>query len=51
LADIIMTPRDTRLLRTASACGLPIHHGASMRSEQLRMYREFFGLYPAGRPG
>lgn len=51
VADIIMTPRETRLLRAASAHGLPIHHGAPMLREQLRMYREFFNLTPAGPPG
>jgi shikimate dehydrogenase len=50
VADIIMTPRETRLLRAAAACGLPIHHGEPMLSEQLRMYRDFFGLHRAGHP-
>ncbi|MGX1133830.1 shikimate dehydrogenase [Streptomyces glaucescens] len=44
VADIIMKPRETRLLRTASALGLPIHYGDGMLSHQLRMYREFFEL-------
>ncbi|MER6344740.1 shikimate dehydrogenase family protein [Streptomyces sp. NPDC001595] len=44
VADIIMTPRDTRLLRTAAARGLPVHHGEHMLSHQLRLYREFFDL-------
>ncbi|MEV5342442.1 shikimate dehydrogenase [Streptomyces sp. NPDC052676] len=44
VADIIMTPRETRLLRTASALGLPTHYGAHMLTQQLRLYREFFDL-------
>lgn len=44
VADIIMTPRETRLLRTAADCGLPVHHGEPMLFEQLRMYRDFFDL-------
>jgi shikimate dehydrogenase len=50
VADIIMTPRETRLLRAAAAHGLPVHHGIHMLSEQVRMYREFFGLSQAGQP-
>lgn len=45
VADIIMTPRETRLLRTAAMHGLPIHHGDHMLTHQLRLYRDFFGLH------
>ncbi|KUO23168.1 shikimate dehydrogenase family protein [Streptomyces dysideae] len=56
VADIIMTPRETRLLRSATAHGLPIHHGEHMLTQQLHLYREFFALHPAeaaisARPG
>ncbi|MPY33710.1 shikimate dehydrogenase [Streptomyces adustus] len=44
VADIIMTPPETRLLRTAAALGLPVHPGAPMLLRQLDLYREFFGL-------
>ncbi|MBZ6285791.1 shikimate dehydrogenase family protein [Streptomyces olivaceus] len=45
VADIIMSPRETRLLRTAASHGLPVHHGDHMLTHQLRLYRDFFGLY------
>ncbi|MFJ1811385.1 MULTISPECIES: shikimate dehydrogenase family protein [unclassified Streptomyces] len=51
VADIVMTPRETRLLRAAGAHGLPVHHGEHMLSQQLHLYREFFALHPAARPG
>ncbi|MFG2951597.1 shikimate dehydrogenase family protein [Streptomyces adustus] len=51
VADIIMTPPETRLLRTAAALGLPIHPGAPMLLRQLDLYREFFNLHPAGQTG
>jgi shikimate dehydrogenase len=46
VADIIMSPARTRLLRTAAALGLPVHPGAPMLDHQISMYREFFGLRP-----
>ncbi|WP_030325685.1 shikimate dehydrogenase family protein [Streptomyces sp. NRRL B-3229] len=46
VADIIMSPPETRLLHTAAAHGLATHRGAPMLTEQLRMYREFFDLHP-----
>ncbi|WP_406407619.1 shikimate dehydrogenase family protein [Streptomyces sp. NBC_01643] len=44
VADIIMQPRETPLLRAATAAGRPVHHGAHMLSHQLDLYREFFRL-------
>ncbi|MFF7369069.1 shikimate dehydrogenase family protein [Streptomyces tricolor] len=45
VADIIMKPRDTRLLREATAHGLPVHHGRHMLTGQIDSYRAFFGLH------
>jgi shikimate dehydrogenase len=44
VADIIMKPAETALLRIAAAAGHPIHPGIHMLREQLGFYREFFGL-------
>jgi shikimate dehydrogenase len=44
VADIIMKPAETALLRIAAAAGHPIHHGIHMLREQLGYYSEFFGL-------
>jgi len=44
VADIIMRPRETALLRSAAARGLRIHHGHHMLLHQLDAYRAFFGL-------
>ena len=44
VADIIMQPAQTRLLRTAKAAGHPVHAGSHMLSEQLGCYREFFRI-------
>ncbi|MFF9086060.1 shikimate dehydrogenase family protein [Streptomyces sp. NPDC014991] len=44
VADIIMKPRDTRLLREAAAHGLPVHHGSHMLTGQVDSYRAFFAL-------
>jgi shikimate dehydrogenase len=44
VADIIMKPRETRLLRESAALGHPVHHGIHMLDGQLGSYREFFGL-------
>ncbi|MER5355074.1 shikimate dehydrogenase [Kitasatospora sp. NPDC002551] len=44
VADIVMTPAETPLLRTAAALGLPTHPGAPMLTEQLPLYRDFFRL-------
>ncbi|MFD4245125.1 shikimate dehydrogenase family protein [Streptomyces sp. NPDC058525] len=44
VADIVMKPRETRLLRHAAAHGHPIHHGIHMLEGQLNSYRVFFDL-------
>ncbi|MER6632699.1 shikimate dehydrogenase [Streptomyces sp. NPDC000987] len=44
VADIIMSPRCTALLRTALEAGLPVHYGEPMLAEQMALYREFFEL-------
>jgi shikimate dehydrogenase len=44
VADIIMAPADTALLRAAAAHGYPIHHGRHMLEGQLDSYRAFFRL-------
>jgi shikimate dehydrogenase len=49
VADIIMKPAVTPLLRAAAALGLPTHPGLHMLAEQVDLYRTFFGL-PAGQP-
>lgn len=47
VADVVMKPRETRLLREAAAIGYHVHHGVHMLHGQLDSYRAFFGL---GRP-
>lgn len=44
VADIIMQPVETRLLRVAQAAGHPVHPGSYMLSEQLGCYKKFFGI-------
>ncbi|QCX80464.1 Shikimate dehydrogenase [Streptomyces sp. YIM 121038] len=44
VADIVMKPRETRLLREAAALGHPVHHGIHMLEGQLDAYQAFFGL-------
>ena len=44
VADIIMKPRETPLLRAAAALGHPVHHGHHMLDQQLDLYRTFFRL-------
>ncbi|GAB2695461.1 shikimate dehydrogenase family protein [Kitasatospora kifunensis] len=44
VADIIMKPRETPLLRQAAALGHHVHHGIHMLNGQLDSYRTFFGL-------
>jgi len=44
VADIIMQPRETRLLREAAARGHRVHYGIEMLAGQLDSYRDFFGL-------
>ncbi|WP_328620097.1 shikimate dehydrogenase family protein [Streptomyces sp. NBC_00354] len=45
VADIVMKPRETRLLREAAALGHPVHHGIHMLEGQLNSYRVFFDLH------
>ncbi|MFE9684011.1 shikimate dehydrogenase family protein [Streptomyces sp. NPDC002701] len=44
VADIVMRPHETRLLREAAARGHRIHHGIHMLEGQLNSYRAFFDL-------
>nr|AXL06026.1 shikimate dehydrogenase [uncultured bacterium] len=44
VADIIMKPRETRLLREAAALGHQVHYGMHMLAGQVDSYRAFFGL-------
>ncbi|WP_211257435.1 shikimate dehydrogenase family protein [Muricoccus aerilatus] len=44
VADIIMKPAETRLLREAASLGLPVQPGIHMLAEQIGLYREFFRL-------
>lgn len=44
VADIIMKPRCTALLRAAREAGLAVHYGEPMLDEQIALYREFFGV-------
>ncbi|WP_225829849.1 shikimate dehydrogenase [Streptomyces sp. NK08204] len=47
VADIIMKPRETRLLRKAAGRGLPVHFGAPMLDHQLDLYCAYFGFRQA----
>jgi shikimate dehydrogenase len=44
VADIVMSPRETRLLRESAARGHRVHYGIHMLDGQLDSYRDFFGL-------
>lgn len=44
VADIIMKPRETPLLRAAAELGHPVHHGNHMLDHQVDLYRAFFRL-------
>jgi shikimate dehydrogenase len=44
VCDIIMKPRETRLLQAAQARGLRVHHGHHMLDAQIPMYLEFLGI-------
>ncbi|NEB02398.1 shikimate dehydrogenase [Streptomyces sp. SID13726] len=44
VADIIMKPRETALLRAAAEAGLPVLYGEPMLAEQIALYEEFFQL-------
>ena len=44
VCDIIMKPRETRLLQAAQARGMRVHHGHHMLDVQIPMYLEFLGI-------
>jgi shikimate dehydrogenase len=44
VADIIMKPRETSLLKEAAALGHPVHYGIHMLAGQVASYRAFFRL-------
>lgn len=44
VADLVMEPHDTPLLRAAAARGLPIHHGIHMLRCQIGLYSRFFSV-------
>lgn len=44
VADIIMKPRETRLLRRAAELGHPVLPGEPMLRHQMDLYRGYFGL-------
>jgi shikimate dehydrogenase len=43
VADIVMEPHDTALLRAAAALNQAVHHGINMLQQQVPCYCEFFG--------
>jgi len=44
VCDIIMKPRETRLLQAAQARGMRVHYGHHMLDAQIPMYLEFLGI-------
>ncbi|MFX0579394.1 shikimate dehydrogenase family protein [Nocardia nepalensis] len=44
VADIVMKPRRTRLLRLAETLGHPVHYGEPMLTHQVELYCAYFGL-------
>jgi shikimate dehydrogenase len=44
VCDIIMKPKETKLLQAAQARGLRVHHGHHMLDAQIPMYLEFLGI-------
>jgi shikimate dehydrogenase len=44
VCDIIMKPKETRLLKAAQARGMNVHHGHHMMDAQVPMYLQFFGI-------
>ncbi|WP_342363141.1 shikimate dehydrogenase [Terrarubrum flagellatum] len=44
IADIIMTPAETALLKAARDAGLTTHPGIHMLEQQLELYRRFFRI-------
>ncbi len=49
VADIIMRPKETALLRVAAERGHRVHPGSPMLTHQLKLYRTFFRLDDARR--
>jgi shikimate dehydrogenase len=47
VADIIMKPRQTRLLRVAAELGHPVQYGEPMLAHQIELYCRYFRLDPA----
>ena len=43
VADIVMKPRETPLLRAATAAGCQVRYGAEMLDAQLDLMIRFFG--------
>lgn len=50
VAEVIMRPRETKLISAARARGLRVHYGESMLTGQLRPILEFWGVAPSA-PG
>jgi shikimate dehydrogenase len=44
VADIIMKPAETRLLKAAAKCGLRTHPGIHMLTGQIEFYRQYFRI-------
>lgn len=46
VADVVMKPAETALLRAAALAGRPAHHGIHMLTRQIDRYLRFFNLVP-----
>jgi shikimate dehydrogenase len=42
VAEVIMQPHETPMIKAAAARGLRVHHGIHMLTEQIELYRQFF---------
>ncbi|MFE7644299.1 shikimate dehydrogenase family protein [Streptomyces phaeoluteigriseus] len=51
VADIIMKPAETALLKAARDSGRPVVHGRHMLDSQVLLYQEFFALHAPERNG
>jgi shikimate dehydrogenase len=51
VADIIMKPAETALLKAARDGGRPVVHGRHMLDSQVLLYQEFFALHAPERNG
>lgn len=51
VADIIMKPAETALLKAARDSGRPVVHGHHMLDSQVLLYEEFFALHAPERNG